>query len=89
MDIREPDQPRRQRGLKRTPGTNLYDLHEQDLVREIVFGSRHLYEFLGFAVTDVHGLRSEDGWEYLFFGNIPRQALECHVWASPAISICS
>jgi hypothetical protein len=53
----------------------LYDLHEKDLVREIVFGSRRLYEFLGFAVTDVHGLRSEDGWEYLFFGNIPREAL--------------
>jgi hypothetical protein len=75
VDIKEPDQRRRRRGFRRTSGTNLYDLHEQDLVREIVFGSRRLYEFLGFAVTDVHGLRSEDGWEYFFFGNIPRQAL--------------
>lgn len=62
----------RKRGFVRTPGTQLYDLTEHELVREILFGSARLYEFFGFVMTDVHGLRSEDGWEYLFYGNIPR-----------------
>jgi hypothetical protein len=59
----------------RAPGTQLYDLHEHALVREILFGSARLYEFFGFAMTDVHGLKSQDGWEYLFYGNIPRKDL--------------
>ena len=60
------------RGFARTPNVQLYDMSEQQLVREILFGSSRLYEFFGFVMTDVHGLRSEDGWEYLFIGNLPR-----------------
>jgi hypothetical protein len=65
----------RTKGFVRTPGTELYDLTEHELVREILFGSARLYEFFGFVMTDVHGLRSEDGWEYLFYGNVPRTDL--------------
>lgn len=59
-------------GFARTPNTELFEMTEQELVREILFGSSRLYEFFGFAMTDVHGLRAEDGWNYLFFGNLLR-----------------
>lgn len=59
----------------RNPSVELFDMTEEELIREILFGSKRLYEFFGFVMTDVHGLRSEDGWDYLFFGNIPRTDL--------------
>lgn len=62
-------------GFRRTPNKQLYDMTEDELVREILFGSTRLYEFFGFVMTDVHGLKAEDGWEYVFFGNIPRTDL--------------
>lgn len=62
-------------GFQRTPNRPLYEMSEHELVREILFGSTRLYEFLSFVMTDVHGLKSEDGWEYLFFGNVPRTDL--------------
>lgn len=62
-------------GFVRTPGTEFVDLTEQQLVCEILFGSSRLYEFFGFVMTDVHGLRASDGWEYLFFANLLRMDL--------------
>lgn len=62
----------RERGFTRTAGRQLYDMGEHELVREILYGSKRLYEFFGFVMTDVHDLRADDGWEYLFFGNVPR-----------------
>jgi len=62
-------------GFRRTPGKQLYDMTEHELVSEILFGSARLYEFFGFVMTDVHGLKAADGWEYVFLGNIPRTDL--------------
>lgn len=62
-------------GFTRTPNTELYNMTEQELVREILFGSSRLYEFFGFVMTDVHGLKSKDGWNYVFFGNLLRTDL--------------
>lgn len=62
----------RKRAFIRTPGTQLYDPSERELISEILYGSSRLYEFFGFVMTDVHDMRSEDGWGYLFYGNVPR-----------------
>jgi hypothetical protein len=62
-------------GFTRTPNTELYNMTEQELVREILFGSSRLYELFGFVMNDVHGLKSEDGWNYVFFGNLLRADL--------------
>ena len=50
-------------------------MSEQELVREILLRSQRLYEFFGFVMTDVHGLKAEEDWAYLFFGNVPRTDL--------------
>lgn len=69
------DDVERKRAFIRTPGKRLYDLSEHELIREILFGSARLYEFFGFAMTDVHRLRSDDGWGFLFYANVPRADL--------------
>lgn len=61
--------------FRRTPNRELFDMSEQELVREILFRSQRSYEFFGFVMTDVHGLKAEDDWAYLFFGNVPRTDL--------------
>lgn len=60
------------RGFIRSSDKDLFALSENELIREILQGSQRLYEFFGFAMTDVHDLKSEEGWNYIFLGNIDR-----------------
>ncbi|MGB3470137.1 MAG: hypothetical protein WBA51_04885 [Erythrobacter sp.] len=53
----------------------LYEMNEHELVRFLLYENKRYYELFGFVMTDVHGLSGADGWEYLFYGNVPRTEL--------------
>lgn len=56
-------------------GKDIIDLSEQHLVRLIVQEASTLYWFLNFVVEPAIGPPPRDGWDYLFFAEVPRAYL--------------